>query len=96
MFPGNCPEFVDSFVDGNTLIGSILTDGNHNIVVDYWDSRGLPKGTPFPMQLSPGKLLISIDLNMLYNTGDANSKYGGNGEKVVAKNHCIQWSIFNL
>jgi hypothetical protein len=52
MFPGNCPEFVDSFVDGNTLIGSILTDGTHNSVVDYWDGHGLPAGRPWPMQLS--------------------------------------------
>lgn len=88
MFTGNCPEFVDTFVDGNSLVSGILTDGTHNIVVDYWDGHGLPAGTPFPMKLSLGKLgkfLITIDLKGLYSTGDPDTNSGGNGEKVVGK-----------
>jgi hypothetical protein len=88
MFTGNCPEFVDHFVDVDSLVSGVLTDGTHNIVVDYWDDNGVAAGIDFPMKLSvgkKGKFLAVIDLAGLYTTDSAISNGGAGGEKEVGK-----------
>ncbi|SDR73298.1 hypothetical protein SAMN05216503_0661 [Polaribacter sp. KT25b] len=88
MFTGNCPEFVDHFVDGSSLVSGVLSDGTHNIVVDYWDDNGVAAGIDFPMKLSvgkKGKFLAVIDLEGLYTTDSPISNGGAGGENVVGK-----------
>jgi hypothetical protein len=88
MFTGNCPEFVDHFVDGNTLVSGVLSNGTHNIVVDYWDDNGVAAGIDYPMKLSvgkKGKFLAVIDLAGLYATDSPISNAGAGGENVVGK-----------
>jgi hypothetical protein len=89
MFTANCPEFVDEFVDANSLVTGVLSDGTHNIVADYWNDNGVAAGIAFPMKLSvgkKGKFLAVIDLADFYTT-DSPISAGNNGagEKVVGK-----------